>query len=347
MGNPPRQAGYFFIRRHRTLPTNLMLFPCQISILLGLGYVRHGHPVGHWVNISGIVNKIFPVISKCRCYNAIRNFHDELWILTILLAIEGAWKTAKSAASEYFDVLDARQGLEKKYVSASGGNMAVGDTNVYKDKYGLDWDTHKTVQEKANQMRSNSNAWHAANSAGNTYLADTYVSKNENLVKEIESLIGKKLYRDGDGVWHIDDGQGTQLYKVYHKGGIVGSNEEFAKVEKGELVVPKDQVKPTMMMLEWGNSLASKWKSLFSSGGLMAGAMSDAIKGAPLSAGAGAIVNNNAPSFAPNIQVEVKYDSSASPEDAKRFGKNITSGIVEAFHRKGVGAGATPLLTGI
>lgn len=257
--------------------------------------------------------------------------------------LEGAWKTAKSAASEYFDVLDARQGLEKKYVSASGGNMAVGDTDVYKDKYGLDWDTHKTVQEKANQMRSNSNAWHAANSAGNTYLADTYVSKNEDLVKEIEGLIKKKLYRDHNGVWHIDDGQGTQLYKVYHKGGIVGSNEEFAKVEKGELVVPKDQVKPTMMMLEWGNSLASKMKGLFSKDGFVASTLTDAIKGAPLSPAAGAIVNNNAPSFAPNIQVEVKYDGSASSADAKRFGENITAGIVEAFRRNGIGTGANPL----
>lgn len=261
--------------------------------------------------------------------------------------LEGAWKTAKSAASEYFDVLDARQGLEKKYVSASGGNMAVGDTDVYKDKYGLDWDTHKTVQEKANQMRSNSNAWHAANSAGNTYLADTYVSKNESLVKEIESLIGKKLYRDGDGVWHINDGQGTQLYKVYHRGGIVGSNEEFAKVEKGELVVPKEHVNPTMKMLEWGNSLASKMRGLFSGGGLVSSAMSDAIKGAPLSPAAGAIVNNNAPSLVVNAPVEVKYDSSANPADAKKFGENITAGIVEAFHRKGIGTGATPLLTGI
>lgn len=257
--------------------------------------------------------------------------------------ITGAWKTAKSAASEYFDVLDARQGLEKKYVSASGGNIAVGDTEVYKDKYGLDWDTHVTVQDKANQMRSNSNAWHAANSAGNTYLADTYVSKNEDLVKDIEKLIGKKLYRDHDGVWHIDDGQGTQLYKVYHKGGIVGANEEFAKIEKGELIVPKEHVKPTMKMLEWGNSLASKMKGLLTGGNFVSAAMSNTIKGAPLSPAAGAIVNNNAPSFAPNIQVEVKYDSSASPADAKRFGENITAGITEAFRRKGIGTGTSPL----
>lgn len=257
--------------------------------------------------------------------------------------IKGAWDTAKSAASEYFDVLEARQGLEKKYVSASGGNMAVGDTEVYKDKYGLDWDTHKTVQEKADQMRSNSNAWHAAKANKNDYLADTYVSKNEDLVKEIEGLIGKELYRDGDGVWHINDGQGTQLYKVYHKGGIVGSNEEFAKLEKGEMVVPKEHVQPTMKMLEWCNSLASKMRGLFSGGGIVSSTMSDAIKGAPLSPAAGAIVNNNAPSFVVNAPVEVKYDGSASPADAKRFGENVASGMVEAFRRKGIGTGAKPL----
>ncbi len=86
-------------------------------------------------------------------------------------------------------------------------------------------------------------------------------------------------------------------------------------------------------------------RDLFSVGGLVPFSMSNAIKGTPLSPAAGAIVNNNAPSFAPNIQVEVKYDSSASPADVKRFGENIAIGITETFRRRGVGQITDPLLT--
>lgn len=275
-------------------------------------------------------------------------------------SITSAWKTAADAAKDYQSVLQAIQGVEKENVTNIGNQNLVGQAEVNDpsatshvlgakavDRYGTDVDQQETLANIHAAMKANSIAWHTANPGRREELHQ----KNEAMAKEASdllSLAGHRLvFNPADGAWYIDKIGGERFYDVYHKGGIVGSNEEFAKVEDGELIVPKEHVKPTMMMLEWGNSLASKARGLFSGDKLAPYAMSAAINGTPLANASGAIVNNNAPSFAPNIQVEVKYDSSASSADAKRFGENISAGMIEAFRRKGIGAGATPLLTGI
>lgn len=275
-------------------------------------------------------------------------------------SITSAWKTAADAAKDYQSILQAIQGVEKENVTNIGNQNLVGQAEVNDpsatshvlgakavDRYGMDVDQQETLANIHAAMKANSIAWHTTNPGRREELHQ----KNEAMEKEASdllSLAGHRLvFNPADGAWYIDKIGGERFYDVYHKGGIVGSNEEFAKVEDGELIVPKEHVKPTMMMLEWGNSLASKARGLFSGDKLVPYAMSAAINGTPLANASGAIVNNNAPSFAPNIQVEVKYDSSASPADAKRFGENISAGMIEAFRRKGIGAGATPFLTGI
>ena len=259
--------------------------------------------------------------------------------------IKGAWDTAKQAAEGYKGTLETIQGIEKERAALSGSGTSVGSTVVSDTNAAYltgDIDTQKELQAIGAQMQTNSQMWHTAYNAKNQGQMNALHEANQDLADRVEELTGQRpVFDSKSGYWKL--GNGERFYKVYHKGGIVGSDEEFAKLQKGELVVPKEHVTPTMKMLEWGNSLASKMRGLFSSSELASSSTSDAIKGAPLSPAAGAIVNNNAPSFAPNIQVEVKYDGSASPADAKRFGENITAGITEAFRRKGVGTGAKPL----
>lgn len=287
-------------------------------------------------------------------------------------SITSAWNNATAALQKYQGVLQAQQGIEKEYATNIGNSNRVVNSQVKDpsatshsvgtkaiDRYGMTVDQQEDLNRISADMQKNSLAWHTADINGKGDLEQA----NRNLVAEAQSILAKssdgkthKLVLGDDGWWYIDKVGGDKFYHKYHGGTkAVGSDEPWdlksdeimAKLQREEAVIPKDQVKPTLKFLEWGNSLASKAKGLFSGGGLVSSAMSNAVKGAPLSPAAGAIVNNNAPSFVVNAPVEVKYDGSASPGDAKRFGENITAGIVEAFRRNGIGTGATPLLTGI
>lgn len=250
------------------------------------------------------------------------------------------------------------QGIEKEYTTNIGNQDRLSGTEVNDptaashklgtnavDRYGMTIDQQEKLASIHAQMEANSGAWLTASEKRRGDLEQA----NRDKAAEANALLNQAghqlVFNPADGEWYLDKIGGERFYDVYHKGGIVGSDEEFAKLQKGELVVPKEHVKPTMKMLEWGNTLASKMRGLFSGGGLFPPVVRDAIKSAPPSPAAGAIVNNNAPSFAPQIQVEVKYDSSASPADAKRFGANIAVGITETFRRRGVGQITDPLLT--
>lgn len=268
--------------------------------------------------------------------------------------IKGAWDTAKQAAEGYKGTLETIQGIEKELAAVSGTGTSVGSSAV-SDKNAAyltgDIDKQKQLQAIGAEMQTNSHMWHTAYNANNKGQMEALQKANQRLAKQVKDLTGQEpVFDSRDGYWKLANGE--HFYEVYHGGTkAVGSNEPWnlksdeimAKLQREEAVIPKDQVRPTLKFLEWGNSLASKARGLFSGGGLVASAMGNAVKGAPLSPAAGAIVNNNAPSFAPNINVEVKYDGSASPADAKRFGENITAGINEAFRRKGFGTGANPL----
>jgi len=268
--------------------------------------------------------------------------------------IKGAWDTAKQAAEGYKGTLETIQGIEKERAAVSGTGTSVG-SSVVSDKSAAyltgDIDKQKKLQAIGAEMQTNSQMWHTAYNANNKGQMEALQKANQRLAKQVKDLTGQEpVFDSRDGYWKLANGE--HFYEVYHGGTkAVGSNEPWnlksdeimAKLQREEAVIPKDQVRPTLKFLEWGNSMASKARGLFSGGGLIASAMGNAVKGAPLSPAAGAIVNNNAPSFAPNINVEVKYDGSASPADAKRFGENITAGINEAFRRKGFGTGANPL----
>ena len=232
--------------------------------------------------------------------------------------IKGAWDTAKQAAEGYKGTLETIQGIEKERAAVSGTGTSVGSSAV-SDKNAAyltgDIDKQKQLQAIGAEMQTNSQMWHTAYNANNKGQMEALQKANQRLANKVKELTGQApVFDSRDGYWKLANGE--HFYEVYHGGTkSAGSDEPWdlksdeimAKLKREEAVIPKDQVKPTLKFLEWGNSLASKAKGLFSGGRLVSSAMSDAIKGAPLSPATGAIVNNNAPSFAPNINVEVKY----------------------------------------
>lgn len=282
-------------------------------------------------------------------------------------SITSAWNNATEAFQKYKGVLQANQGIEKEYATNIGNSNRVVNTQVNDpsstshslgskatDRYGMTVDQQEDLNAIVSAMQRNSLRWHTADENGKRDLEKA----NQDKVAEAQSILAKssdgkthKLVLGDDGWWYIDKVGGDKFYHTYHGGTkAVGSNEPWdlkpdeimAKLQREEAVIPKDHVQPTLKFLEWGSSLASKAKGLFSGGGLVSSALTDAIKGAPLSPAAGAVVNNNAPSFVVNAPVEVKYDSSASPADAKKFGENITAGMLEAFDRMGIGRKIKP-----
>ena len=135
-----------------------------------------------------------------------------------------------------------------------------------------DYDTsgggiYEQVQEKVRQMRQNSEKYHGASKDVKKKLDED----NVRIANEISSLIGRALVRGTDGVWYLDYVGGPKFYETYpfstfHSGGVVGSStlkqdEEFAKLQKGELVINEDQQKPMFEILDFADGKV--WNTIF------------------------------------------------------------------------------------
>lgn len=259
--------------------------------------------------------------------------------------IKGAWDTAKQAAEGYKGTLEAIQGIEREYAAASGGNNTVANTSAL-DTGNYDRSSQLEVQSKLTQMTANSKEWHVAGQSRRRELEE----QNRNLAAEISKLTGAELYLDDSGHWRLRSNDKI-LYHIYHGGTkSVGDDsrpwdldagEVWAKLRRNEAVVPETEVKPVMKILGWAESLAGKMMGLFSGGTNMAALRTpELISPTGLPA---AITKNTGGTFAPNVNVTVQYDSSATESDVRRFGELVGDSINEAFRRKGIGAGATPL----
>ena len=106
-------------------------------------------------------------------------------------------------------------------------------------------------------MKANSAAWSSATDSGKQNLSN----ENTRLAKLLEQLLGSKVTRDnGTGTWYID---GKPLYDVYHKGGVVGggdlrSQERFALLEEGEMVLAEKHFKAIDQMIEMMKFMKSR-----------------------------------------------------------------------------------------
>lgn len=98
------------------------------------------------------------------------------------------------------------------------------------------------------KMKENAAVWHTADKSRQEELA----AENERLAQLLENFLGVEIEKTKFGVWKIGD---KDLFEVYHDGGIVGeksklkSNEVIAKLEAGELIIPKKSAMTFMDMI--------------------------------------------------------------------------------------------------
>lgn len=155
-----------------------------------------------------------------RLNTANSNFFDQLksyalkYTSTTGSELEDMWSRAMAAAQRYGD-----------YTSAMS---SMSDSNI---------DKEATASGIVSQMKNNASQWHSASAEDKKKLQDDNVL----LAKELSSLLGASVTRNGDGEWIIN---GKKLFEVYHTGtpsagGIptLKQNEIFAKLENTEMVL--------------------------------------------------------------------------------------------------------------
>lgn len=141
-------------------------------------------------------------------------------------SIRTAWLNAKSAAEEYGSVVAALDSINQEPYS-------------YDAKQASKQQQMNTI---VSQMKANANAWHSASDDDKKKL----VSANENLAKQLESILGRKVVKSNSGVWYLDSTSGPRLFHTGLDQGYVGDNnpgksEVLSVLKKGELVFTKDQ----------------------------------------------------------------------------------------------------------
>ncbi len=279
-------------------------------------------------------------------------------------SITSAWENATAALQKYQGVLQAKQGIEKEYTTNIGNSNRVVSSQVNNpsatshslgtkavDRYGMTVDQQEKLSTIAAEMCKNSLRWHSSDTEGKRRLEDVNrkkAAKAQSILEKSSNGVPHKLVLGTDGCWYIDKVGGDKFYEQYHTGTkSVGSNEPWdlksdeimAKLQRNEAVIPKDQVKPTIKLLEWGNTLASKMRGVFSGDGFVSYSMDNIIKGAPPSPAATAIVNNNGISVG-EIKVEVQATHGVGNEEAMEQGRAVGRGVLEeiskAFSAKGL-----------
>lgn len=181
-----------------------------------------------------------------------------------------AWNAASQAVQQYGSYLNAVSATQSQ-ISAidSSSTNVVGTMGDYDTSGGQ---TMSRVKAIVAQMKANSQAHHAADTAGKARLNKA----NLDLGAELQGLIGRTVVRGDDGVWYLDKVGGAQLYSTYpystyHTGGIVGDDatpkqdEMFALLKKREAVFTEPQQEVVYRVLKADETIAGK---LGISGGL-------------------------------------------------------------------------------
>lgn len=181
-----------------------------------------------------------------------------------------AWNAASQAVQQYGSYLNAVSATQSQ-ISAidSSSTNVVGTMGDYDTSGGQ---TMSRVKAIVAQMKANSQAHHAADTAGKARLNKA----NLDLGAELQGLIGRTVVRGNDGVWYLDKVGGAQLYSTYpystyHTGGIVGDDatpkqdEMFALLKKREAVFTEPQQEVVYRVLKADETIAGK---LGISGGL-------------------------------------------------------------------------------
>lgn len=160
-----------------------------------------------------------------------------------------AWFTASD--SERKSIEAAQKDLANEWKNTFGETLTSKNGSWYREDgsllYRLSNDEVGSAIVK--KMKENADAW---NTTSDTQAQQSLAKENEKLAKLLSSYIGQQITKSRDGTWWLGS---SKLFDVYHDGGIVGeksklkSNEVIAKLEAGELIIPKKPAKSLLDMM--------------------------------------------------------------------------------------------------
>lgn len=264
--------------------------------------------------------------------------------------LTAAWNNASRAVQEYGSYLQAVQ-----RVQAEINAMDTAAYNVVGNTDGLTKQDHETktanteaakreVRDIVNEARMYSASWSPTNSQESKDWLHQQVADR---FKELEKYGIYASFNAASGVWTItrDDldpkNVGKTIYAAYHKGGVVGEptlkqDEEFAKLKKGEIVVTKEQQEPIFRLLDFSETMLSKYGQLFnaaSGSDMMASRMEDQIKRDGKQAQS--IVENSNNSFNIEVPVQIhtvqKLDEREISDLTRKVSKHTMNELDEMF----------------
>ena len=190
-------------------------------------------------------------------------------------------------------------------------------------------------------MRNNSAKWNSASESERANLEKA----NEKMAGYIADLSGQKVWKDGDGVWWIDNAKLYESYGTYHTGGVVGDSslkqdEVMAILQKGELVLDKQREEGLYKLVDFAQILSDRlgttidtsvFRNMFNGFSLLP-ASRELL---PITRGGSSSV-----AFSPTIEVNITHSGAMTDNDARRYGsiaaEAALSELKDAFTKKGI-----------
>jgi hypothetical protein len=232
-------------------------------------------------------------------------------------SIVSAWEEAKKAAQEYGGVVEALNGTQ---ATSKGDYSAL-------------------VSAKVSQMKQNSAAWHTADQSGQASLA----LQNEQLARQISSIIGSTLTKDSNGIWRLSNGD--KLFDKYHTGGIAGNNptlkqnEMMAILEKGEPILNKQKEDSVYKLIDFTSTIFDKFNGVLSA--FNPSSMSN-LQNLINPLNRIILPTQNTSNFSPNIVVNVNGVSDVAT--ANKVGNMVGNTLLDKLSQAGL-KGLNPSLT--
>lgn len=183
-------------------------------------------------------------------YDSLKKYNSEYGSLAESELME-LWTTATTSVNGYIDsnksLLEIMKDITAEINKQTNLQKTLGTDNW--QTFAPSTSTSTTTSSNKNldvitKMMENSNKWKSASKEEQVKLAE----ENQKLGNKIGAVYDKY-----SGVWYTDSTKRKKLFDIsqYHSGGIVGnmklkSNEEFAKLLKGEVVVNSSQIENFM-----------------------------------------------------------------------------------------------------
>lgn len=277
-------------------------------------------------------------------YKDLRNWNYQYGSET-QATLDSCWEAASQAVREYGNYLTAVEEITRRIASIdTSSSWNIGGNSKIDGGSSQQTTTDNIVRTKVSQMQQNSTEWHT-----NVNARSSLERKNETLADEIEDLIGRKVVKE-NGVWYLDRVGGTKLYdaySTYHSGtssvgggGSLKQDETFAKLQKGEMVLPEKEQNAVYRLLEFGETMIAKYGELFgmaADSDLSAERMQEQIKTDVQS------VQNNVDNYQNSMSITVpvqihtvqKLDEAEIKQLSRRIGKDTISTINNEFFKSG------------